>query len=152
MPFSIKPSTTFWLTLVLAAGRQALAVNDWSVPCTQGACSWDLPVDSVASGSVKIVSLCFTYIPSTSLFRTLSLTPHTYAYVVGTRQCNFGHYPCHRLEYYHELRPEFHNAKNPARVQRQQSRLRPPLSGKRRSEYHCSVTRRRMFLFVSIFH
>ncbi|KAF8502654.1 hypothetical protein F5888DRAFT_1607718 [Russula emetica] len=54
MPFSIKPSTAFYLTLVLGAGQRALAVNDWSVPCTQGKCSWDLPVDSGASGTVHI--------------------------------------------------------------------------------------------------
>lgn len=31
-----------------------MAVNDWSVPCTQGKCSWDLPADSGASGTVHI--------------------------------------------------------------------------------------------------
>jgi hypothetical protein len=61
MPFAIKPSAAFCLTLVLAAGRLALvAANDWSVPCTQGECSWDLPVESGASGTVHIVSLCFS--------------------------------------------------------------------------------------------
>jgi len=54
MPFSIKLSATLCLTLVLAAGQRALAVNDWSVPCTQGKCSWDLPADSAASGTVHI--------------------------------------------------------------------------------------------------
>ncbi|KAF8502608.1 hypothetical protein F5888DRAFT_1607712 [Russula emetica] len=53
MPSSIKPSAAF-LTLLLAAGQRALAVNDWSVPCTQGKCSWDLPVESNSSGSVNI--------------------------------------------------------------------------------------------------
>ena len=57
----MKPSAGFCLTLVLAAGQRALAVNDWSVPCTQGKCSWDVPADSGASGSVQIVSLCSTY-------------------------------------------------------------------------------------------
>jgi hypothetical protein len=60
MPFSIKLSAAFCLTLVLTAGQRALAVNDWSVPCTQGKCSWDLPADSGASGTVHIVSLCFS--------------------------------------------------------------------------------------------
>ncbi|KAF8502656.1 hypothetical protein F5888DRAFT_1110589 [Russula emetica] len=54
MPSSIKPSAAFYLTLVLAAGQRALAVNDWSVPCTQGKCSWDVPAESGASGSVQI--------------------------------------------------------------------------------------------------
>ncbi|KAH9975610.1 hypothetical protein BJV77DRAFT_1164270 [Russula vinacea] len=54
MTFTTKFSATLCLTLVLAAGRRALAVNDWSVPCTQGKCSWDLPADSSASGSVNI--------------------------------------------------------------------------------------------------
>ena len=54
-----KPSTTLYLALILAAGWQALAVNDWFVPCTQGECSWDLPPDSGTSGSVHIVRLCF---------------------------------------------------------------------------------------------
>ncbi|KAN0123083.1 hypothetical protein V8E52_003036 [Russula decolorans] len=53
MPSSIKPSAAL-LTLVLAAGQRALAVNDWSVPCTQGKCSWDVPAESGASGSVNI--------------------------------------------------------------------------------------------------
>lgn len=61
MPFSVKPSAAFCLIIVLVVGRRALAVNDWSVPCTQGKCSWDLPADSGASGSVQIVSLCSTY-------------------------------------------------------------------------------------------
>ncbi|KAF8472215.1 hypothetical protein DFH94DRAFT_655780 [Russula ochroleuca] len=54
MSFTTKFSATLCLTLVLAAGRRALAVNDWSVPCTQGKCSWDLPADSSASGALHI--------------------------------------------------------------------------------------------------
>ncbi|KAF8502657.1 hypothetical protein F5888DRAFT_1800191 [Russula emetica] len=53
MPSCIKPSAAL-LTLVLAAGQRALAVNDWSVPCTQGKCSWDVPAESGSSGSVNI--------------------------------------------------------------------------------------------------
>jgi hypothetical protein len=60
MPSSMMPSAVF-LTLVLAAGQRALAANDWSVPCTQGKCSWDVPADTGASGSVQIVSLRSTY-------------------------------------------------------------------------------------------
>ena len=56
-PFAM-PSTTLYLVLVLAAGWRAMAANDWSVPCTQGKCSWDLPADSGASGTVHIVRLC----------------------------------------------------------------------------------------------
>ncbi len=58
----MKPSTAFYLTLVFAAGQRALAVNDWTVPCIQGQCSWDLPAESGSSGSVKVVSLYFTYV------------------------------------------------------------------------------------------
>ncbi|KAH9954479.1 hypothetical protein BC827DRAFT_1272621 [Russula dissimulans] len=42
-----------YLVFVLAAQR-ALAANDWSVPCLQYQCSWDLPTDSGASGTVYI--------------------------------------------------------------------------------------------------
>ncbi len=59
MPFSMKPSSAICITLVFAAGQRALAVNDWSVPCTQGKCSWDLPADSGSSGSVDVVSFVF---------------------------------------------------------------------------------------------
>ena len=52
-------------TLILAVGQRALAVNDWSVPCTQGKCSWDVPANSGASGSMQIVSLL---VPTTSRF------------------------------------------------------------------------------------
>jgi hypothetical protein len=52
------PSVTLYLALVLAAGQQALAINDWSIPCIQGQCSWDIPADSGASGTVHIVRLC----------------------------------------------------------------------------------------------
>lgn len=90
MPFSIKPSAAFCLTLVLAVGRRALAVNDWSVPCTQGKCSWDLPADSGASGTMHIVSLLFL-----SAFTDPSLTWPTYAYIVGSSQCDFRHHHCH---------------------------------------------------------
>ena len=69
MPFSVKPLAAL-LTLVLAAPLPALAMNDWSIPCTKGKCSWDLPAETGASGSVKIVSLCLL-IPSMSLFRTI---------------------------------------------------------------------------------
>jgi hypothetical protein len=56
-----------FIILALAASQQALAVNDWSVPCIQGKCSWDIPADTGASGSLKIVSLCL-FMPSLSLF------------------------------------------------------------------------------------
>ena len=151
MPFSVKPSAAFCLALVLVAGRRVLAVNDWSVPCTQGKCAWDLPGDSGASGSVKIVSLCSTYIKHVA-FLYPSLTPHTYAYIVGTCQRNFGHYSRRWLANYHELRPEYHNARYPTCVQRQQSGLRTSLSGKRRKEYHCPFAGQRMFFFFFIFH
>ncbi|KAI9463511.1 hypothetical protein F5148DRAFT_982388 [Russula earlei] len=54
MYLSTKPSVTPFLAFVLAVGQQALAVNDWSVPCIQGRCSWDLPADAGASGTVQI--------------------------------------------------------------------------------------------------
>ena len=52
------PSATLYLALVLAAGQQTLAANDWSIPCIQGQCSWDIPADSGASGTMNIVRLC----------------------------------------------------------------------------------------------
>lgn len=55
IPRATIPSVTLYLALVLAAAQQALAVNDWSIPCIQGQCSWDIPADSGASGTVKIV-------------------------------------------------------------------------------------------------
>jgi hypothetical protein len=60
MLFTAGSSATLCLALVLVAGQRALAANDWSAPCTQGKCSWDLPGDSGASGTVHIVRLCFT--------------------------------------------------------------------------------------------
>ncbi|KAF8472221.1 hypothetical protein DFH94DRAFT_192159 [Russula ochroleuca] len=56
MLFTTESSATlcFALALVLAAGQRALAANDWFDPCTQGKCSWDLPGDSGASGTVHI--------------------------------------------------------------------------------------------------
>ena len=82
MPFSMTPSAGLYLTLVLAAGQRALAVNDWSVPCTQGKCSWDVPAESGASGSVQIVSLCSTYTKRVAFPYPL-LTLYIYAYIVG---------------------------------------------------------------------
>jgi len=58
MPCGMKSSATLYLALVLAAGQQALAANDWSIPCIQGQCSWDIPADAGASGTVHIVRLC----------------------------------------------------------------------------------------------
>lgn len=84
MPCFIRPSATLHLALILAAGWQALAVNDWSIPCTQGECSWDLPPDSGASGSIHIVRLYFCQQPS--LFRTLTdCAAHTHSGVLPTR-------------------------------------------------------------------
>ena len=103
MPFFIKPSAAF-LTLFLAAGQRALAVNDWSVPCTQGKCSWDLPAESGASGSVNIVSL-LTYTKHIA-FLGPSLTSCTCTCIVGPRQCDFGHYPCRWLANHDEMQPD----------------------------------------------
>lgn len=47
--FSIAVGFSFLIT-------SARALNDWSVPCFGGECSYDLPVTSQSSGSVKIVS------------------------------------------------------------------------------------------------
>ena len=60
MLFSIKLSTAL-LTLVLATPLRAQALNDWSVPCTQGVCFWDLPAESGAEGWIKIVSVLYLY-------------------------------------------------------------------------------------------
>ncbi|KAI0037499.1 hypothetical protein FA95DRAFT_94316 [Auriscalpium vulgare] len=41
--------------LVVSAALGASALNDWSVPCTQGQCSYDLPAaEGAPSGSLKI--------------------------------------------------------------------------------------------------
>ncbi|KAH8985709.1 hypothetical protein EDB92DRAFT_2116659 [Lactarius akahatsu] len=47
----------YLVALALTAGsrQRVLAANDWLVPCTQGQCSWDLPADSGASGTLQIV-------------------------------------------------------------------------------------------------
>ena len=61
MPFFIELSVAF-LTLLLATPLPALAINDWSVPCTQEQCSWDPPADfadSGASRSMQIVSVFY---------------------------------------------------------------------------------------------
>jgi hypothetical protein len=52
-----------------------------------------------------------------------SLTSHTYAYIVGPCQCDFGHYPRHWLANYDEMQPDQLKARYPADVQGQQSRL-----------------------------
>jgi hypothetical protein len=43
------------LALTVGDRQRVLAANDWLVPCLQGQCSWDLPVDSGASGNLQIV-------------------------------------------------------------------------------------------------
>ncbi|KAJ7049580.1 hypothetical protein C8F01DRAFT_1069029 [Mycena amicta] len=47
-------STTFFVLLPFIAGIHA--INDWTVPCTTGSCSYDLPRnnEAVSSGSLKI--------------------------------------------------------------------------------------------------
>jgi len=96
MPCSTKPSATLYLALILAVGWQALAVNDWSVPCTQGECSWDLPPDSGASGSIHIVRLCFA---SNYRFSEPSLTVLR-THIVGSFHRDFGHHHGRWLENY----------------------------------------------------
>ncbi|KAH9053109.1 hypothetical protein EDB87DRAFT_291780 [Lactarius vividus] len=57
MSFNTKTSMVFYLAaLALTAGsrQQVLAANDWLVPCTQGRCSWDLPANSGASGTLQV--------------------------------------------------------------------------------------------------
>lgn len=48
------------LLAVLSNSAQIFALNDWSKPCFQGECSYDLPESNEGSGSLKIVraSLC----------------------------------------------------------------------------------------------
>ena len=69
------------LTLLLAARLPALAVNDWSVPCIQGKCSWD-PPDSAGSGSsrfMQIVSVIYLFQARRCfmLFANIVLLMHT---------------------------------------------------------------------------
>jgi hypothetical protein len=50
-------STTLASALILAYTHPALAANDWSIPCTDGACEYDLiPSSNTGGGNVKIVS------------------------------------------------------------------------------------------------
>jgi hypothetical protein len=66
MPYNKKPSVVLYIAvLALAVGshQRVRAANDWLVPCIQGQCSWDLPADSGASGSLKIVRV-FPHAPT----------------------------------------------------------------------------------------
>ena len=60
MLLSIKLSVAL-LTLVLATPLRAQVVNDWSIPCTQGVCSWNLPAESGTEGWIQIVSVLHSY-------------------------------------------------------------------------------------------
>ena len=122
MLFATEFPVTLCLALALAATQQALAVNDWSVPCTQGQCSWDLPADSGASGTVQIVSLRFIFAHSIA-FSEPSLTVICLLHLVEFSQCDFGHYQRHWVANHYELRPEYPKARNPARVPEQQPGL-----------------------------
>lgn len=58
MPYSTKSSVVLYLAalaLTVGSHQRALAANDWLVPCMQGQCSWDLPADSGASGTLQVV-------------------------------------------------------------------------------------------------
>jgi hypothetical protein len=53
-------TTTLTSALLLAYAHTALAANDWSVPCTDGTCEYDLAAsNTTAGGNVKIVCFCF---------------------------------------------------------------------------------------------
>ncbi|KAF8266395.1 hypothetical protein EI94DRAFT_1803173 [Lactarius quietus] len=57
MHYSTKSSAVLYLvalTLTVGSRQRVLAANDWLVPCVQGQCSWDLPADSGASGTLHI--------------------------------------------------------------------------------------------------
>ncbi|TFY62936.1 hypothetical protein EVG20_g6519 [Dentipellis fragilis] len=43
-----------YASLLSLVGMQAFAANDWSVPCMQGKCSYDLPSDSSSSASLQV--------------------------------------------------------------------------------------------------
>ncbi|KAA1475890.1 hypothetical protein DENSPDRAFT_911229 [Dentipellis sp. KUC8613] len=43
-----------YASLLSLVGTQALAANDWDVPCTQGQCTYDLPANSGASATVQV--------------------------------------------------------------------------------------------------
>ena len=66
MHYSTKSSVVLYIVaLGLAVGshQRVLAANDWLVPCVQGQCSWDLPADSGASGTVQLVRF-HSYFPT----------------------------------------------------------------------------------------
>ena len=83
MYYSTKPSVMHYLVaLALTVGRYqlVLAANDWQIPCVQGQCSWDLPSDSGASGTLQIV--CFlSHIPLRAFKHTLTITPVGLQYI-----------------------------------------------------------------------
>ncbi|KAA1475878.1 hypothetical protein DENSPDRAFT_883888 [Dentipellis sp. KUC8613] len=43
-----------YASLLSLVGTQALAANDWAVPCLQGQCSYDLPASSGATATVQV--------------------------------------------------------------------------------------------------
>ncbi|KAA1475907.1 hypothetical protein DENSPDRAFT_452584 [Dentipellis sp. KUC8613] len=43
-----------YASLLSLVGMQAFAANDWSLPCTQGQCSYDLPSNSNTSATVQV--------------------------------------------------------------------------------------------------
>ena len=73
MHYGTKSSVMLYLVaLALTVGgrQQVLAANDWLVPCVHGYCSWDLPANSSASGTLRIVRYHY-HIPT----HELTITP-----------------------------------------------------------------------------
>ena len=54
------------------------AANDWTKPCLQGVCSYDLPASTNASGSVQLVRISFLPSPefSSHNYACVSRVPH----------------------------------------------------------------------------
>ncbi|TFY68013.1 hypothetical protein EVG20_g3723 [Dentipellis fragilis] len=48
-------STLAFVSILFAVGTaQTLPLNNWSVPCTQGQCSYDLPAHTLTSGTIQL--------------------------------------------------------------------------------------------------
>ena len=92
------------LTLALATPLRAQVLNDWTIPCTQGVCSWNLPAESGTEGWIQIVS-CSTYTNRVAVLYP-SLTLFIYAYIVGLSWFDFRHYSCMWLDNFNNMRPD----------------------------------------------
>lgn len=118
MPYNTKLSVVHYIAaLALAVGshQQVLAANDWLVPCTRGKCSWDLPADSGASGTLHIVRSCIALSRADVHFLIFTIHTLAHAHAVGPHHRDLGY---HQRDWMadHALRPDRDGAGHPARV------------------------------------